>query len=575
MVVAAPEVLTRRSFVPAALDAGDFARLEPLYHDLLERRLDTPEQMHAWLADFAELTAAVDECGARRYIDMTCHTDDPAIERAYLHFVENVEPRVKPLYFRLQKKFLESPARWRLVAGDGFSVLARNWAADVELFRQENVPLDTDLTKLANDYNKVMGEMMVPFRGREYTPSQMARFAEDNDRTTRQAAWEANVNRRLRDRERLDEIFDRQLPLRERVARNAGLPDYRAYMWKVYKRFDYTPADCQRFADAIAVTCVPLVERLNAERARDLGVPALRPWDLDVDPKGLPALAPFPEDRVDLFVEKTREIFQRLSPDLARDFDELSRHNNLDLASRRGKAPGGYQRALEESRQPFIFMNATGLQRDVETLLHEAGHAFHYLSSRNQLLFVRSAPMEFCEVASMGMELLGAEHLDIFYDPADAARAKRRHLEGIIRFLPWMAVIDSFQHWIYIHPGHSRAQRDAEWVRLLERFTSGVDFSGYEAVRESMWHRQLHLYEVPFYYIEYGIAQLGALQLWLKAKQDPRRTLANYRSALSLGGTRPLPGLFAAAGIEFDFSERTLRPLMQAIEQELAEPGGA
>ena len=254
---------------------------------------------------------------------------------------------------------------------------------------------------------------------------------------------------------------------------------------------------------------------------------------------------------------------------MARDFDDLSRHNNLDLASRRGKAPGGYQKSLEETKQPFIFMNAAGMHRDVEILLHEAGHAFHYLASREQLLFVRSAPMEFCEVASMAMELLGDEHLDVFYAPAEAARARRMTVEGIIRFLPWMAVIDQFQHWVYARPGHTAAERSAEWVRLLDRFTTGVDWTGLEDARASMWHRQLHLFEVPFYYVEYGIAQLGALQLWMKARQDPRRALANYRAALSLGGSRPLPELFAAAGITFDFSERTLGPLDAALEEEL------
>ena len=341
-------------------------------------------------------------------------------------------------------------------------------------------------------------------------------------------------------------------------------------MWKVYKRFDYTPADCLRFADAIATTCVPLVD--EAERRAGAGpgrADACGRGTWTSTPRACRPLNPFPQERVDLFVDKTREIFQRLSPELASDFDELSRHDNLDLASRKGKAPGGYQWTLEESRQPFIFMNAAGMQRDVETLLHEGGHAFHYLAvARTSSCSSGHAPMEFCEVASMAMELLGGEHLDVFYDPADAARARRRHLEGIIRFLPWMAVIDSFQHWIYTHPGHTRAERTASGSACWTASRPASIVSGYEAVRESMWHRQLHLFDVPFYYVEYGIAQLGALQLWLKAKQDPRRALANYRAALSLGGTRPLPELFAAAGIEFDFSERTLRPLMQAIEQE-------
>ena len=569
---AAPASPTRR-FVPADIDLADVTRIEPLYRALLDRPLDTPEQLEAWLADASELTAAVDEYGSRRYIAKSCHTDDTAIERAYLHFVENVDPKLKPLFFELQKRFLASPARAALVARDRrYAMLERKWQAEVEIFRPQNVPLDTELTKLNNEYDKVTGDQMVTFRGREYTPQQIARFYEDPDRATREAAWQSATDRRLADAERLEALFDKQLPLRQRVAENAGLRTYRDYAWKAYKRFDYTPADCQRFADAIAAEVVPVVARLHAERAQQLGVEAVRPWDLEVDPLNRPPLRPFDEADVGGFVARTREIFGRVSPDLAADFDQLRAHGNLDLGSRRGKQPGGYQCSLEESGQPFIFMNAAGLHRDVETLLHEGGHAFHYqwASRREPLVFLRSAPMEFCEVASMAMELLAGEHLDVFYDAEAQARAARKKLEGILRFLPWMAIVDQFQQWIYTHPGHTRDERAAHWLMLNDRFGKGVDWTGLDRAKRTLWQRQLHLFHAPFYYVEYGIAQLGALQLWMKAKEDPRRALANYRAGLSLGGTRPLPELFSAAGILFDFSERTLRPLVRAVEEELS-----
>jgi oligoendopeptidase F len=559
-----------RTFVPPSASPADFSQLEPLYLQLLDRPLTSVAEIETFLRDFSELSAVVDEYGSRRYIDKSCHTDDKSIEDAFLQFVEQVEPKIKPLYFRLQKKLLDSPAVDQLT-GERYHILIRQWRADVELFREENVAIETDVTKTVNEYDKINGAIMVIFRGKEYTPQQMARFLEDPDRAMRQEAWEANTNRRLAEREKFEDIFEKLLPLRERIAANADLADYRQYAWKSKKRFDYTPEDCLRFADAIAESCVPVVARLNAQRAKDLAVPSLRPWDLDVDPQGRPALRPFAEDQVPLFVGKTREIFQRLSPALATDFDQLGTHHNLDLDSRKGKEPGGYQMSLEESKQPFIFMNAAGLHRDVETLLHEGGHAFHYLAAagREPLVFLRSAPMEFCEVASMSMELLGSEHFDVFYDEADAARAKRKLIEGIIRFLPWMAIIDSFQHWLYTHPGHTREQRTKHWTGLLDRFTAGVDWSGYEPARESSWQRQLHLFHSPFYYIEYGIAQLGALQLWIKARHDPRQALANYRAALALGGTRTLPELFRTAGIAFDFSQKTLRPLMEAMGEEL------
>jgi oligoendopeptidase F len=432
------------------------------------------------------------------------------------------------------------------------------------------VPIQVEITRRVTAYDEINGRMMVNFRGKDLTMQQLGRFLEDPDRPTRQEAWELSAKRRLQDREAIENIFEELLPLREKIAANAGLADYRAYQWKANKRFDYTPADCLKFADAIASSCVPVVARMDLQRAADLGLEKLRPWDTAVDPQSRPALHPFRDDDIDGFVGKTREIFNRLSPALASDFDQLKTHGNLDLQSRKGKQPGGYLMPLEETRQPVIFMNAAGLQRDVETLLHEGGHAFHHLAAANEnLVFLRSAPMEFCEVASMSMELLGSPHLDVFYNEADAQRARRTLIEGIIRFFPWMATIDSFQHWIYTHPKHSRQQRQETWLALLDRFGSKLDWTGWEAIRQSQWQRQGHLFHAPFYYIEYGIAQLGALQLWMKSKQDPRAALNNYRAALALGGTKPLPQLFAAAGIVFDFSEKTLHPLMAAMEEEL------
>jgi oligoendopeptidase F len=356
------------------------------------------------------------------------------------------------------------------------------------------------------------------------------------------------------------------------MAVNADLPDFRALMWKRLKRFDYTHDDCLHFADSVAATVVPVVRELNRARAKQLGLERLRPWDLSVDPLNRPPLRPFAESDIDGFVASTHAIFQRLSPALADDFDSLRRNENLDLASRKGKQPGGYATELDELRQPFIFMNAAGLHNDVEILLHEAGHAFHSLATRDEpLLFVRSAPIEFCEVASMTMELFGGEHLDIFYNAEDHARAKRKHFEGsVLASLTWIAMIDSFQHWLYTHPGHTRDARTQEWLRLVDRFGPDVDITGVEEPRSKQWQRQLHLFQCPFYYIEYGIAQLGALQLWMKSKENPHQALSNYRAALALGGTRPLPELFAAAGIRFDFSEKTLMPLVNAVREELA-----
>jgi oligoendopeptidase F len=559
-----------RQFVPADLDPSRFPQIETLFQRLLDRRIDNVDQLSRWLADSSELASIIDEYGARRYIDKSCHTDDEAVKQRFMQFVEEIEPGIKPLAFALQRKYLDSPARTQLDP-KRFETLDRRWRAEVEIFREANIPIDTEITKKVTEYDEINGRMTVNFRGKELTMQQAARYLEDPDRAMRQEAFELSSRRRLVDAEAIETIYESLLPLRHKVAQNAELSDYRAFQWKANKRFDYTPEDCLRFADAIAETCVPLVRKLDRERAKDMNLPILRPWDSAVDPKGRPALHPFDENQIDTFVAKTREIFNRLSPELASDFDQLKAHGNLDLQSRKGKQPGGYLMPLEESRQPFIFMNAAGLQRDVETLLHEGGHAFHHLaaSRKEDLVFLRAAPMEFCEVASMSMELLGSEYLGVFYNEADTLRAKRKLIEGIIYFFPWMAIIDSFQHWIYTHPGHTRQQRKAHWISLLDRFGGIVDWTGWEATRQSLWQRQGHLFHAPFYYVEYGIAQLGALQLWMKAKENPVQALAKYRSALSLGGTRPLPELFSAAGIVFDFSQKTLGPLMRALDQEL------
>ncbi|MGN6725948.1 MAG: M3 family oligoendopeptidase [Tepidisphaeraceae bacterium] len=560
-----------RKFVPADFNAADWSQIEPLMKQLTDRPIESPAALEAWLADMSELSSVIDEYGARRYIDKSCHTDDPEIEQRFMFFVEQIEPKLKPLFFAMQKRFLESPHRPAL-SDPRYAILARKWQADVDVFNPANIPIETEITKQVTEYDKISGAMLVDFKGKTLTLQQLARFQEEPDRETRKAAFELGANRRLQDREKIEAIFEDLLPKREQIAKNAGFSDYRAFVWRAYKRFDYTPEQCNQFADAIEKSIVPLVRELDRQRKADLGVETLRPWDGAVDPKNRPALQPFDPADIDGFVSTTKKIFDRLSPTLAEEFESLRTHGNLDLDSRKGKQPGGYQSSLEESKQPFIFMNAAGSQRDVETLLHEGGHAFHFIAAaaNEPLTFLRSAPMEFCEVASMAMEALSSEHLDLFYPrPEEAARAKRTYLEGIVRFFPWMATIDQFQHWLYTHPGHSRQERTQVWLSLLDRFGGEVDWSGYEQVRESSWQRQLHLFHVPFYYIEYGIAQLGALQVWMKAKEDPQRALANYRSALKLGGTRPLPDLFAAAGLRFDFTPRTIEPLINAVHEDL------
>ncbi len=573
-VDAAPgEPADRRRFVPRQIDLGDWAQLQPLFDELRGRPLDDVAAVERWLADFSELAAAVSEFGARRQIEHACHTEDEQIERAFMHFIEHIRPRLAPVQFELQKKLLASPHAEALT-DERYRVLKRDWQADVELFREQNVPLFTELTKLASGYDKIVGAMEVEHAGRRHTLQQIARFQEEPDRDLREKTWQLATERRLEDRARIDELFDKMLALRAQVAANADLPDYRAYAFKSRQRFDYTPEDCLAFAEAIEQVCVPLLGELDERRRRRLGVEKLRPWDTTVDPDATEPLSPFDADDTAAMVRGVGEMLTRIDPELGATFARLRDKRNLDLASRRGKRAGGFQAALQESGEPFIFMNAAGVQRDVETLLHEAGHAFHFLWAHQHepLTFLRHAPTEFCEVASMSMELMSLDHLDVFYDDeAKLVRAKRRLLEGIVRVFPWIATIDSFQHWLYTQPSPpDAAARTEHWQSLMDRFSSSaVDWRGLGTARESLWQRQLHLFHHPFYYVEYGIAQLGALQLWARYRREPAAALRDYRAALSLGGTRPLPALFEAAGLRFDFTRATLEPAIEQLAEEL------
>ncbi len=566
-----------RRFVPEQVDLGDWSQVAPLFDKLESRASEckTAVELENWLIDWSEVSAALDEESSRRYIAMTCHTDSPEAEKAYLHFVEKVEPEVKPRQFALEKAYIQRKASIGAAANSSngrYFVFDRDVKNHIELFRPENVPLETEEAKLSQQYQKLVGSLTVIFRGKEQTLVQMGRYLEEPDGALRKEAWELVANRRLQEFEKFEEIFDKQLKLRQQIAKAAGFENYRDYAFRRLGRFDYTPDDCAKFHEAVEKEIMPVVRELQADRRKKLNVEKLRPWDLSVDPLNRPPLKPF--EQVDQMVSRTQNIFNHLDRGLAEGFQQMQNLKLLDLANRKGKAPGGYQSTLAESRVPFIFMNAVGLQRDVETILHEAGHAFHALATRDEDLYAyRGAPIEFCEVASMSMELLGNEFLEEFYSAGDANRARRTHLEGIIGIFPWIATVDAFQHWIYTHPGHTRAARAVAWLELMDRFGGDVDWAGYDRSRAYAWHRQLHIFLHPFYYIEYGIAQLGALQVWANSKRDKAKALNDYKSSLALGGSRPLPELFKAAGSPFDFSTKTIKPLVELTRNELAKLG--
>ncbi len=566
-----------RRFVPEQIDLGDWAQIAPLFEKLLSSATECKSiaELERWVLDWGELSAALDEESSKRYIAMTCHTDNAEAEKAFLHFVEKIEPELKPRQFELEKVYVRRKeellkSQGKAESNGRYFVFDRDVKNHIELFRPENVPLETEEAKLNQQYQKLSGSLTVIFRGEERTLVQMGRYLEEPDRALRKEAWEVVANRRLQESDKFEEIFDKQIKLRQQIAKNAGFENYRDYAFRRMGRFDYTPDDCVKFHEAVEKEFMPAVRQLQAERRKTMNVETLRPWDLAVDPLNRPPLKPFQE--VGEMVSRTQNIFNHIDRELADGFQRMQTLRLLDLANRKGKAPGGYQSTLAESRVPFIFMNAVGLQRDVETILHEAGHAFHALATRDEDLYAyRSAPIEFCEVASMTMELLGNEFLEEFYSGADANRARRTHLEGILGIFPWIATVDAFQHWIYTHPGHTRAARAVAWLELMDRFGGDVDWSGYDKSRAYSWHRQLHIFLHPFYYIEYGIAQLGALQVWANSKRDKAKALRDYKGSLALGGSRPLPELFKAAGSPFDFSAGAIRPLVELTRSELAK----
>ncbi len=557
-----------RQFLDDKIDFDQLDNITSLYNRLLSVKIESSKQLEQWLLDRSEVEAALDQHGSILYIRMTCQTDDAQRAQAYTTYLEHIIPAIKPLEDQLNKKFLESLQSYPLDE-ERYGICIRAIKTDVKLFREANVDLQTQIDLLSQEYQKVCGSMTVNFKGKEQTMPQMSKYLLETDRALRQEAWEAITKRRMQDTEKLEDIFDQMVSLRDKVAINAGCSNFCDYKFRSLHRFDYTPEHCKEYHQAVERVVLPLYKKIMKARCEKMKLSKLKPWDTAVDPLGQKPLKPFEE--VDDLITGCQKIFNNVDPVLGDQFSQMNALNLLDLASRKGKAPGGYQSSLNESRKPFIFMNSVGVDDDVRTLLHEGGHAFHSMACAGEpLIDYRHAPMEFNEVASMAMELLGGKYLDVFYNENDVKRSKEDHFEGVVFVLVWVAIIDAFQHWIYENPQHNQEERKQAWLDIRNRFdTDSVDWSGFEDVQNYMWHRQLHIFEVPFYYIEYGIAQLGALQLWLNSNKDQAQAIEAYRHALSLGGARPLPELYRTAGIKFDFTRETIAPLMEAIEAEL------
>jgi oligoendopeptidase F len=558
-----------RHFLPEDFTVTTWHNLEPYFKNLLERPINTEADLEKWLHDMSELEAVVSEDACWRQIKMTCDTENKALEEAFVFFVTEIQPKIQPYADKLNKKLVESPFTNRLDQKKYFTYL-RSVRKSIELFREENIPLQSELAVLAQQFGTIAGKMTIEVNGQEYTLQQAAKFLESHDRNLRESVYRKIQERRLQDKEALNDLYTQLIQKRHQVAKNAGFENYRDYKFKELGRFDYTKEDCFQFHEAVKQHILPLVNVINERKKKKLGLATLRPWDSEAEPDGVTPLNPFSTGSE--LLEKSIQCFDRVHPFFADCLRKMSEMKRLDLDSRKGKAPGGYNCPLAETGAPFIFMNAAGQMSDVTTMVHEGGHAVHsFLAHPLELTSFKEYPMEIAEVASMSMELFSMDSWDVFFEKEeDLIRAKEHQLERVITIFPWIATIDKFQHWVYENPTHTVEERAKKWLEILNEFSSNViDWEGLSAYRTYAWQRQLHLFEVPLYYIEYGIAQLGAIGLWMQFRKNKEAAINNYMSSLQLGGTKTLPELYSAAGLVFNFSPGYIKQLMQFVKEEM------
>ncbi len=559
-----------RIFLPEDFKVENWDGLKPYFEDLLNRPVNSLQELKKWFKDSSELSAVISENVGWRYINMTRYTEHQEYAEAYQYFVQQIQPHMAPYTDKLNRKIINNPFLNDLENETGYDIMIREMRKDIEIFRDENIPLFTEIQTEAQKYGQINGAMTVTVDGKEMTLQQAAVILQSTDREKRESVYHKIAERRLIDKDVLNELYNKLMGLRTQVAKNSGFPNFRDYMFKSMGRFDYTPQDCFDFHDSVLSEVVPLLDELAADRKSKLKLETLRPWDKAVDPLNREALKPFDGGK-DL-TEKTINCFSRLDPFLGQCLEIMKEMGHLDLESRKGKAPGGYNYPLSEIGVPFIFMNATSTLRDMVTILHEGGHAVHSFLTRDlELTDFKHTPSEVAELASMSMELISMDHWDVFFDTEeDLKRAKIEHLEQIIETLPWVATVDKFQHWIYENPEHSISDREKKWNEIFNAFSDTLtDWSGLSVNKDNLWHKQLHLYEVPFYYIEYGMAQLGAVAVWKNYKEDTKKGLEGYMNALKLGYTKSIPKVYEAANIKFDFSQGYIKELISFVKDNL------
>ena len=557
-----------RKFVSEDLIIDSWDKIKSLFDNLIEREISSASELEKWMIDQSELSAVLEEDMAWRYIKMNIDTTDKELGERFSFWIKEISPNIAPYSHKLNVKLLESPFLKELDA-EKYRIYLRSVKKQIEIFRKENIPLFTVMEEKQQEYGAITAKMSIEVDGEKMTMQKAAQLLKSTDRNKREEVYNKISTRRLQDEKVLDILFDELIVLRQQIAKNAGFANYRDYMFAAMGRFDYSPKDCFNFHDAIAQEIVPIIKSFEQKRKDKLGYASYKPWDTAVDVDGLAPLKPF-EGGTEL-TDLTVECFKRLRPYFGECLSTMKAMKHLDLESKNGKAPGGFMYPLYEIGVPFIYMNAVGSQRDLVTMVHEGGHAVHSFLSRDLAMTeFKSTPSEVAELASMAMELLSMDHWDVFYnDAADLKRAKLEQLEKALETLPWVASIDKFQHWIYTTK-HTAQQRKEKWLDIsAELGNQIIDWEGNENTHANLWQKQLHLYEVPFYYVEYGMAQLGAIAMWRSYKQLGEQGLDNYMNALKLGYTKTIGEIYETAGIKFDFSASYVKELADFIKDEL------
>ncbi len=563
-------VRPKRKFVDAKLSIDSWESVEGYYQDLLDRTISSPEDFKKWLSDQSELEAILEEDAAWRYIKMSIDTTDESLSSAYTFFVTEIQPKIAPFEDKLNRKLVDSPHAKILESSSDFFILFRSVRKALELYRDENVILHAELAEESQKYGALSAAQNIEYRGEELTMQKAALHLKDTDEDVRREVYQKISDRRRKDVDAFNDLLAILLNKRHQVALNAGFENFRDYKMAAMGRFDYSVSDCENFHQSVKTVIVPIVKGIQQKKLDKLGKKAFRPWDLDVDPEGKSPLKPFKTGQE--LLSGTVKMFDKIDSYFSDCLSTMDEMKHLDLDSKTGKSPGGYNYPLYEIGVPFIFMNAVGSQRDLVTMVHEGGHAIHSFLSRDlELTGFKNLPSEVAELASMSMELLSMEEWYEFYTTEENfKRAKREQLETTLSLLPWIAQVDEFQHWLYVNHTHSIEERTEKWDALSSEYGTGlVDYTGFEDIKSTAWQRQLHIFEVPFYYIEYGIAQLGALGVWKNSLEDKSKAIENYKSALKLAYTKTIPEIYSAAGIEFNFSEGHIKKLANFIQEQL------